>query len=139
MLQISDSVGRDGQHAHGRPDQPVTVLVEDAADHARPRIGEHVVAEGGGPVGNRHPRAGIRHDAADQDQEREAEDDRQAGRDRQAEEQPGEDAQPERKCQYRPIEAGARGELRQARQLAGRELVLRDRKLLRHDVVGEGR
>ena len=56
------------QEADGAGDQPVTVLVEDPADHVLEREREHEPAIGIRPVGHRQARAGARHQAAGEDQ-----------------------------------------------------------------------
>ncbi len=63
---------RDGQRHRQQPDhgaeEPVTVLVEHAADHPRPGKQEHVVAEGRGPVGHGQGRARVGHETAEDDE-----------------------------------------------------------------------
>ena len=46
----------------------MAVFVEHAVHHPRPGKQEHVVAEGGRPVGNREPRPLARHEGADEQQ-----------------------------------------------------------------------
>ena len=57
------------EHADERAHQPVAVLVEDAAHHARPREEHHVVAERARPVGHRESRARVRDQSSEEDED----------------------------------------------------------------------
>ena len=62
--------GQDqGQHAHRGADHAMTVLVEDASHHLRPRIEEHVVPERCWPVRNSQGSPRVGHEAAQKDEQ----------------------------------------------------------------------
>ena len=60
---------RQREQADHRADQPMAMLVENAADHRRPGIEEHVVAEGRRPVGDGERRPRVRHQAPEEDED----------------------------------------------------------------------
>ena len=117
----------DREHADDGRDQPMAVLVEDAADHAAEREREHLVAVGGRPVG--HGEAGVRarDHAAGRDEE-----------ERRGDEQTSVAMEPD----HRTASVGAERE-RQRRRVAGADGDLRGPRaellVPRFDRVGAGR